>query len=179
MRLAPIPMFFFSNLEAAEQYAGESSRTTHGAMECVDACRLFSRIIWRALHGMTKEDVVLGDSNSFTGAEKIVSIARGAYIEKTDSNIRGTGYVVNSLEAALWCFTRPNSFEEAILMAANLGDDADTTAAVCGQIAGAFYGASGIPPGWLRRLALCADIRQLADEPFKRHGETGQVSLRA
>ncbi len=162
MRLAPVPMFYFPDLDASEHYAVESSRTTHAAAECLDACRLFSRILYRALQGAPKEGVLLGDRTSFTGAGKIAAIARSEYLTKTESAIRGSGYVVDSLEAALWCFYHADSFEQAILSSANLGDDADTTAAVCGQVAGAFYGASGIPPHWLATLALRSEIEQLA-----------------
>ena len=163
MRLAPIPMFFFPDLDSIERRAADSSRTTHGARECVDACRLFGRIIGRALQGLPKEEVVYGDRDSFAGAGKIVAIARGSYAKKTAADIRGSGYVVASLEAALWCFVTTDSFAAAILRAANLGDDADTTAAVCGQVAGAFYGAEQIPATWRERLALRAEIESLAD----------------
>ena len=81
-------------------------------------------------------------------------------------NLRGTGYVVESLEAALWCFDQTDNFETAILKAANLGDDADTTAAICGQVAGAFYGESGIPQKWLEKLSLREEITILADRLF-------------
>ena len=69
---------------------------------------------------------------------------------------------MDSLEAALWCFWSTASFEEAILTAANLGDDADTTAAVCGQVAGAHYGVGGIPQGWLELLWEGEEIADLA-----------------
>ena len=75
----------------------------------------------------------------------------------------GSGYAVESLEAALWCFLRTDNFRDAVLEAVNLGDDADTTAAVCGQVAGAFYGEAGIPPEWLGRLVLREEIGGLAD----------------
>jgi ADP-ribosyl-[dinitrogen reductase] hydrolase len=71
--------------------------------------------------------------------------------------------VVNCLEAALWCFDRTENFAEAVLLAANLGDDADTTAAVCGQIAGAYYGESGIPETWLAKLTMRTEIGALAE----------------
>lgn len=171
MRLAPIPMFFFPELDKAERHGAESSRTTHGAIECVDACRLFARIICRALQGRPKHEVALGDSESFVGAEKIVAIARGSYRQKPEAEILGSGYVVECLEAAMWCFTKADSFEAAILMAANLGDDADTTAAVCGQVAGAFYGEIGIPSHWLERLARRWEITQIADQLCQRHEE--------
>jgi ADP-ribosyl-[dinitrogen reductase] hydrolase len=163
MRLAPIPLFFFPDLAATEHHAAESSRTTHGAPEAVDACRLLSRIIHRALVGGSKENVALGDRTTFKGSPAIVAMARGDYLSKSRDHIRGTGYVVDSLEAALWCFMHTDSFEAAILAAANLGDDADTTAAVCGQIAGAFYGETGIPESWLTPLAMRQEITVMAD----------------
>lgn len=171
MRLAPIPMFYFSDLDAIEHYAAESSLTTHGATECVDACRLFGRILGRALLGQPKEAVLFSDGEAFSGAGKIAPIARGDYRTKSEASIRGTGYVVESLEAALWCFLRTDDFEQAILMAANLGNDADTTAAVCGQVAGAYYGVSGIPSRWVEKLALGSTITELARQLFNTTGD--------
>jgi ADP-ribosyl-[dinitrogen reductase] hydrolase len=113
---------------------------------------------------MRKDEVAYGDGESFLGAGKIVEIARGSYSRKSEADIRGTGYVVECLEAAMWCFVNTNTFEAAILRAVNLGDDADTTAAVCGQVAGAFYGASGIPARWLERLTMRGEITRLAEQ---------------
>ena len=163
MRLAPIPMYFFPDLDAVERWAGDSSRTTHGTEECIDACRLLGRIICRALLGRPKDEVVFGDSESFVSGERIAALAVGAYRGKSEAQICGSGYVVQSLEAALWAFDRTDSFADAILTAANLGDDADTTAAVCGQIAGAYYGEPHIPSRWLERVALRSEITALAD----------------
>jgi ADP-ribosyl-[dinitrogen reductase] hydrolase len=176
MRLAPVPMFFFPDVDAAEAFAAQSSRTTHGAPECVDGCRLLGRIICRALSGKSKDEVAYGDSQSFSGAERIVAIARGAYRHKSEAEIRGSGYVVESLEAAMWCFITTADFEAAILRAANLGDDADTTAAVCSQVAGAFYGASQIPPRWLEWLALRSEIMELADRIHLRKEASGPTT---
>ena len=169
MRLAPIPMYFLPNLDKIEEYAAASSITTHGALECVDACRLFGRIIGRALLGQSKEDVLFSGGEAFSGVESIMSIARGSYQTKNEAAIRGTGYVVESLEAALWCFLRTDSYEHAILMAANLGDDADTTAAICGQVAGAHYGEAGIPSRWIQKLAHRTTISELAERLLARH----------
>jgi len=163
MRLAPIALFYFPDLEAAEHHAGESSRTTHGADECVDASRLLARILCRGLRGDGKDDVLLGNATSFSGSEAMSGLARGAYRGKSENGIRGSGYVTESLEAALWCFDRTHSFEAAVLMAVNLGEDADTTAAVTGQIAGCFYGEGGIPDRWLTRLSMRSAITALAD----------------
>jgi ADP-ribosyl-[dinitrogen reductase] hydrolase len=160
MRLAPVPI---PNLDGAERFAAESSRTTHGAAECVDACRLFSRMICRAFEGRDKDEVVFGDADKFVGSDTIKSIAKGSFRGKPENGISGSGYVVASLEAALWSFFRTDSFADAVLTAANLGDDADTTAAICGQIAGAYYGAHGIPAVWLQRLSMREEIMALAD----------------
>lgn len=174
MRLAPVPLFFFPDLDAVEENAARSSRTTHAAVECVDACRLLGRILGRALLARTKDEVAYGDAGSFVGADQIVAIARGSYRGKPESLVRGTGYVVDSLEAAMWCFVTTDDFQSAILAAANLGEDADTTAAVCGQVAGAFYGASNVPGRWRRKLARNAEIAGLADRMWRRAGRRGR-----
>lgn len=101
-------------------------------------------------------------------ALRIEEIAQGAYRTKSRSEIRGRCYVVASLEAALWCFARTSSLREAVLAAANLGEDADTTAAVCGQVAGAYYGIGAIPAEWLGKLAMWAEIPDLARRLFAR-----------
>jgi ADP-ribosyl-[dinitrogen reductase] hydrolase len=73
----------------------------------------------------------MGDSQTFLGVGEILAIASGAYLEKQESSIRGSGYVVDSLEAAMWCFS--HALKEAVLMAADLGDDADTKARYVGR----------------------------------------------
>lgn len=180
MRLAPIPMFVLGRwaiatpqppseseletmLDELAQWAADSSRITHGCGECVDACRWFGRVIARALQGQTKEEILLADRDMALESSSIQAIAQGQYRTKQIDDIKGSGYVVESLEAAMWCFDQTENFRDAILLAANLGDDADTTAAVCGQIAGAFYGESGIPKSWLEKLAMVEMIRGLGD----------------
>lgn len=166
MRLSPVPICFRSDPQEAIRLAGESSRTTHGAAEPVDACRLFAAMLLRALEGEDKETILRRHGAGDFGAPLAAAIAQladGQYRAKEESGIRGGGYVVEALEAALWCFDRTDSFEDAVLRAANLGDDADTTAAITGQIAGAFYAEEGIPLRWRERLAMGLQIRRLAD----------------
>jgi ADP-ribosylglycohydrolase len=156
-----VVMFFHPDSEAAVHHAGESSKTTHGAAECIEACQLFAAMLSRALDGAGKDEV-LAATPSTLSEPRIVSIAQGGYRAKPIHAIHGTGYVVASLEAALWCFSSTDDFEAAILQAVNLGDDADTTAAICGQLAGAFYGAAGIPSRWLEKLTMRDEISRLA-----------------
>lgn len=176
MRLAPVPLFYHPHREKALLYAAESSKTTHGAAECVEACRLLADILLRALGGDTKENLLRLPEDRMRRpplalqSEKVLAIARGGFLGKSADDVRGSGYVIHCLEAALYCFAHTESFEAAVLMAANLGEDADTTAAVCGQIAGAHYGASGIPARWLHRLAMADRIRSVAEALFNRSG---------
>ena len=160
MRLAPVAMFVATDPELAIRLCGESSRTTHGARTCIDACRYFGGLIVGALRGATKEELlserycpVVGLWERAPLCTEIDEIATGSFKRLEPPDIVGSGYVVKSLEAALWAFYRSETFEEGCLKAANLGNDADTTAAIYGQIAGAFYGMDGIPSGWREKLA--------------------------
>lgn len=83
----------------------------------------------------------------------VQEIAQGSFRQKEPPAIQGSGWVVKSLEASLWAFFDADTFEEADLKAVNLGDDADTTGAICGQLAGAYWGESGIPDGLRSGLA--------------------------
>jgi ADP-ribosylglycohydrolase len=160
MRLAPVPMIYWKSPCEAIERAGESSRTTHGAPTAVDACRYYAALLVGALGGVDKDTLLSPRYCPVKGywAEhplhpEIAAVAQGSFKEKDPPQIRGTGYVVQSLEAALWAFDRAPSFREAILLAVNLGDDADTTGAICGQLAGAFYGSEAPPKKW--RDVLC------------------------
>lgn len=164
MRLAPVVLFYFPDQEKILYFSAETSRTTHGAAECLDSCRLFGEMLFRALSGNEKKNVLLGSPEDLVQSARLKSVVRGDYMSKEAIGIRGSGYVVESLEAALWSFWVTESFEQAILTAANLGDDADTTAAICGQIAGAYYGENGIPSLWLERLVMREKIGELANE---------------
>jgi ADP-ribosylglycohydrolase len=156
MRLAPVPLFFAPDREQAATRAAESSRTTHAARTAVDACRYMAALIVDAVGGATKEELLAPPTDAYWEAHplcpEIDAIARGSFIERDPPQIRGTGYVVHSLEAALWAFHRGQDFREGCLLAVNLGEDADTTGAVFGQLAGAHYGARGVPDAWLELL---------------------------
>jgi ADP-ribosyl-[dinitrogen reductase] hydrolase len=167
MRLVPVILFFFHDRETTIRMAGESSRTTHGAQECIEACRLFGAILQLALMGQAKDETLLAHGLDDLESPGIKAIAEGTYRNKDASEVRGSGYVVESLEAALWSFYRTDNFRDAILAATNLGEDADTTAAICGQLAGAYYGERGIPEAWLKRLAMVDDIRVIAEQMLR------------
>ena len=174
MRLAPVPLFFASDPERAIHMSEDSSRTTHGAVTCLDACRFFGGLIVGAIQGASKEELL---SDRYAPVEgiwdrkplcaEIDKIARGSFKQKEPPEIVGSGYVVQSLESALWAFYNSSTFEEGCLLAVNLGNDADTTGAIFGQFAGAYYGVADIPNQWRECLAQIDLIRQLADDLYK------------
>lgn len=171
MRLAPVPMFFGKDAGQAIEKSGESSRTTHGAKTCIDACRYLAGLIVGLLDGEPKDKVLSDLYCPIEGCweenplhSEIEEVARGSFKHKQPPEIVGKGYVVKTLEAALWAFYRSSTFEDGCLKVVNLGDDADTTAAVYGQIAGAYYGINGIPPRWRQRIAFRELIESMADQ---------------
>lgn len=173
MRLAPVPLFYAADFEDAIAKAKDSSRTTHGAATAVDACRYLAALIVGAINGISKEELLESRYSSISNywennplVEEIDEIATGSFKHRQPPEIKGTGYVVKSLEAALWAFYHSNSFAEGCLLAVNLGDDADTTGAVYGQLAGAFYGEEGIPKNWREKLAKHDLIVSMAEQIF-------------
>lgn len=170
MRLSPVPLYFSDDPLQAIEYAGQSSRTTHALDVCVDACRYLGALIIGAVQGESKQTLLTDHYSPVKGLwqEKplhpdIAAVAAGSFKNKQPPQIQGAGYVVQSLEAALWAFHNSTSFKQGCLMAVNLGEDADTTAAVFGQLAGTYYGAPGIPLSWRKRLAMSREISQMAD----------------
>ena len=183
MRLAPVALFAFQDTDLADQIAGDQSRTTHAAPEAVDGCRYFVRLLQRAI----LVGAVPRSASGYVGERRrsrslfsdlenksvrpcwssqaaVRRIAEGAWRAKTRADIRSTGYVLDTLEAALWSVASTASFEEALILAVNLAGDADTVGAVTGQLAGAIYGASAIPTRWLTPLAWRERIMKNADE---------------
>lgn len=149
MRLCPIVLRYLDDPDLMD-YATLSSLLTHAESRCVRACQLFAERIQRAINGESKR-MVLAHYNGEVG--------------------NGTGYVVDAYKTALMCFSGTDNFEDAILMAANLGHDADTSAAITGQLAGAYYGVEGIPLHWCDRVAWRDEIVELAQGLY----EQGQV----
>lgn len=164
MRLAPVPLVYapllFDRLDILVARAVESSRPTHASPQCLSACAYLGVVLAGLLHGLPRAHVLdpawpvlerLQDVHPLD--PEIAEVALGSFRCKRPPEIAGSGYVVRSLEAALWAFHDATDFREAVLRAVNLGDDADTTGAVCGQLAGAFWGERGIPEGWRQALA--------------------------
>lgn len=145
MRLSPVAIYYMHDEKKALQVAEEQALITHGAAMCLKATRDFCQILIRLLHGKTKAESL----------PVSLPTARAA--------VKSSGFVLDTLEAAAWSFMTTDSFEDAVLTAANLGGDADTVAAVTGQLAGAYYGFSAIPQKWKNILHRGADIESLTE----------------
>ena len=170
MRLAPVVLRYYPDLDEVLKFARLSSQTTHGAAEAIECCAVLAEIITHALTGEQRKDRVLAATRASPASASVQGIAAGTYLTKDRDQVRGTGYSVQSLEAALWCFVTTDSFEDAVLAAANLGDDADTTAAITGQVAGAFYGVDAIPGRWRQQLFMGDELEAMAVGLMARDG---------
>jgi ADP-ribosyl-[dinitrogen reductase] hydrolase len=188
MRLAPVPIrydeFYPDRIEELSRLAEESSLPTHASEQCRSACRYLGTVLAALIQGEDRTAVLAPDwkplrlLNDIKPLHPLIQdVAQGSFRQKQPPDIQGSGWVVKSLEAALWAFDNADSFEQAVLRAVNLGDDADTTGAVCGQLAGAFWGESRIPESLRSGLArgdmlekALAGLREVRtwsiDEPF-------------
>ena len=164
MRLAPAAIWLSSlypdRLIELTRLAADASRTTHSSAQCLSACRYFAVVLCGLFAGEAREEVLAPDWGPLQRLREIEplepaieEVAAGSFRRKSPPQIQGTGHVVRCLEAALWAFADANAFQGAVLRAVNLGHDADTTGAVCGQLAGAYWGEEGIPAAWREGLA--------------------------
>ncbi len=181
MRLAPVPIRFRNlypnNIPELGRLAEESSLATHASEQCLSACRYLALVLAALIQGLDRENVLSPSWEPLAELSKkplhplIQAIKGGSYRGKQEEEVPNSGWVVASLEAALWAFHKASNFEEAVLTAVNLGGDADTIGAVCGQLAGAFWGESGIPAHLrkeLARLDLIEDaLKGLLDDQEK------------
>jgi ADP-ribosylglycohydrolase len=164
MRLAPVPIryahLYPGRLLELVQLLTDSSLPTHASPQCLSACAYLGLVLAALIEGIDREQALAADWKTLRDLREIhafhrevADVAEGSFRRKRPPEIVGSGYVVHSLEAALWAFHDAKNFREAVLRAVNLGDDADTTGAICGQLAGAYWGESGIPQEWREGLA--------------------------
>jgi len=173
MRLAPVPLFFADQPEIALARAADSSRTTHAAAEAVDACRFMAALIVMAVNGTPKNEL-LSDTSLEKAARScgnlspaVHRIASGQFKQDDRPVLKTNGYVIESLQAALWALHVTNDFKSGCLAVVNLGLDSDTNGAIYGQLAGAIYGIEAIPVEWRAQLFMRERIEELALRLFE------------
>ncbi|KAJ3011331.1 hypothetical protein HKX48_006903 [Thoreauomyces humboldtii] len=159
MRLAPVPIVLYKDVELAGRYSALSSKVTHASPECLEAASVMGQMIARLLQGQNKREATLWKPR--LECSRVMDICEGSFLEKGRDNIRTTGYVIDSLEAALWSFHTTETFEKGMILLGGCGGDVDTVCCIYGQIAGAYYGYSAIPKRWvdtLQRRPLLDDM---------------------
>jgi ADP-ribosyl-[dinitrogen reductase] hydrolase len=168
MRLAPVPMYCHAKPQRiAEVYAEASSVPTHSDTRCLSTARWMSAWMWRAMNGADLSALLdAGDLGVLGLAPEVARVVAGSYRAMPREQVKSGGYVVDTLEAALWALAHHSTFKETVLAAVNLGGDTDTVGAVAGQMAGALYGLSAIPTEWIHALARADDILALAERLY-------------
>jgi ADP-ribosylglycohydrolase len=183
MRILPL-VFRVRELPALERFrqVQQVSAMTHAHSRSVLACFIYIEVARQLLLGLEKQTAytaAVQEVNGFLAASSVISeaeqqrfhrilqLTREPYdaqtlISCTEGEISSSGYVLHTLEAALWCLLRHDTYAATVLAAVNLGDDTDTTGAVAGGLAGLAYGEAAIPAAWLQVLARRADIEDLA-----------------
>jgi len=175
MRLAPVPIYYSHDAALAIHHSIQSATTTHGSEVCLQTTGFFGGMIWGALNGASKEELL---SDNYSPVKdyyqqhalcgELLSLTRGGYKAKQEDEVDSTGFVIDAFEAALWSFYNTDTYVEGLLKAVNLGGDADTVGAIYGQLAGAYYGFDAIPADWVQGLASHEKISAICDELIKK-----------
>lgn len=180
MRLAPVACMHFQNTDILRRIAVEQSQATHCSELSSAASEMLGWLLGLLIDGADWQNA-LSKVSSDKWPDEIKAISRAGWATKTTEAIHSTGYVVHTLEAAMWAVGTTTSFEQALIKAVNLGHDADTVGAVTGQIAGARYGVNAIPKRWLDALMHRERIEDKAASLFAKRPhsfmpDTGSVS---
>lgn len=166
MRILPL-LFYVKDKPVEERFKiiSEVSSLTHRHIRSITACFIYLELALNILLGKDKEtayqDMCKTANDFLADTEHFNRILSGSIPQLTIDEIKSTGYVIHTLEAAIWCLLKTSDYKSAVLQAVNLGDDTDTTAAVAGGIAGLLYGWETIPAEWVNLLAKKATIDNL------------------
>lgn len=196
MRILPIALYlsnnFFEKLDENLQIIENVSKLTHGHIRSIISCAVYSGLISNIINCKSnkskieivsesvgriikfyehknlkmlhkEDDDFEEDLNTFLRLRNIEKFA-----EVSENQIKSSGYVIDTLEAVIWCFINTTSYEECVLKAVNLGNDTDTIGALAGGLAGCYYGHDNIPKGWLDVIAKKEVFVKLSCEIFEK-----------
>lgn len=172
MRIAPLVFFLSGTDDPRTRFAlvKKVSSITHAHSWSVAACFLYIELLDKILKGRSgaagyeelKEEFRHHSFLHPATLARFDRLLKGDIRRLAERDIRSSGFVVDTLEAAVWCFLTTDNYRDAVLKAVNLGEDTDTTGAVTGALAGLAYGTRGIPGVWRRQLAGIEEIRRIA-----------------
>jgi len=179
MRILPL-LVYIKDKPMAVRYdlIKQVSSITHGHVRSVIACFYYLEFALGLLNGVDKFDIYHNLQKDVAEYLRSINMSRDEtslfdrlLIDRIDmipeNLIHSSGYVLHTLEASIWCLLNTDNYKDAVLKAANLGQDTDTTGAVTGGLAGLLYGYQSIPENWLNQLARKNDIEDLAQRMFK------------
>ncbi|WP_203256190.1 ADP-ribosylglycohydrolase family protein [Hyunsoonleella ulvae] len=174
MRILPL-VYFIKDIEGIDeryQIVKNISSLTHAHLRSVIACFIYVEYALELLVNSNKIEayqIIKNRVKTFLNTKDLNPQELGFYFDILEDDIysieedriSGSGYVVNSLKASLWCFINMNNYEDAVMKAINLGEDTDTTAAIAGGLAGLYYGINSIPKTWRDKLVKYDEIEDL------------------
>ena len=176
MRIYPVVLYLANeeiSLTNKIRVVEKVSALTHAHERSKIGCGIYAFVLWELISNPTKESVVSGLAKA-KAFYKVKSEGRHYdrlfspdFALTTRDNISSSGYVVDTLEAAVWCLLNTNSYSECVLKAVNLGEDTDTVGAVAGALAGALYGYDAIPEEWRNTLIKRDEIEALVEKTYK------------
>ena len=177
MRIHPFALFAIAKgmtLGKSLDIVREGSVLTHAHLRSIYGCGIYSMVLWDILRGADKSQIPSAIENAAVLFDGMYPEESDHYewafykklATKTEDEISGSGYVVNTLEAALWCLLTTNSYKECVLKAVNLGEDTDTVAAIAGGLAGALYGYDSIPQEWKDILIKRDYLESLCEKAY-------------
>lgn len=166
MRLAPIPIAFHNSQSQTIESAILQSRSTHASVLAERSCAFLAEIVYKLINGQDYAQAKSSTLARYVGTQ-IQHELRVSFSEVPADQICSTGFVLDTLKAAMWAVENSNSPKDAIILAINLGGDADTVGAVTGQIVGAMYGYAAFPQelksGLVRERELYVTSQYLSD----------------
>ncbi|MFT3826230.1 MAG: ADP-ribosylglycohydrolase family protein [Chitinophagaceae bacterium] len=179
MRIMPL-LFYIKDLDIHQRFEliKQVSSVTHGHIRSVIACFYYLEMALQLLNGKEKQAAYTETATivqQFISGENIIpkeinlfsDLLKGDITQLSIDNISSSGYVMSTLKAAMWCFMRTANFEDAVLMAVNLGSDSDTTGAVTGGLAGLYYGYDNIREKWRADIRRRDDIADLCNRLYR------------
>ena len=172
MRIYPFVLYLMDkgfSVEKKLEIIHTASALTHAHMRSKIGCGIYAFVLWELLQNADKTSVLLGlhKAQTYYSKEEELSYYERLFavnFAQTDrSEIQSSGYVVHTLEAAIWCLLTTDNYRDCVLKAVNLGLDTDTVGAVAGSLAGGLYGYEGIPAKWREELLRREYIEELCE----------------
>jgi len=179
MRMIPVALYLYDNIEKYDNTNKRQrivymvSSITHASQQCLFGCKIYVEYAVALLQGENKHKAFSNLVNKlrYTNNAEINSKYSRLFNEHFSNlgrtEIYSSGYIVDSLEASIWCFLNTDNYKDAVLTAVNLGEDTDTIGCITGGLAGIYYGYDNIPENWINNIYKKKIINDLIDEYLK------------